>query len=136
MSTPSNTPRPKSLALMFLLGAFLTGGAVGFAADRVMGRGMPEQLGAERDVRDDLAKELSLSAEQRSAVDSILDWRRERYRVLMTEVRPTLDSARDSARILIAGVLNPSQTTAFWALIERNRLAADSVARARETKNR
>lgn len=133
MSSPSNTPRPKSLAVMFLLGAFLTGGAVGFAADRAMGRGMPEQVAADRDVRDDLAKELSLTAEQRSVVDSILDWRRERYRVLMTEVRPVLDSARDSARVLIAGALNPAQTTAFWALIERNRLAADSVARARET---
>ena len=127
----STTPQPKSLALMFLLGAFLTGGAVGFAADRAVTRNRPQSQYDDRAMRDHFAKELNLTVDQRRVVDSAFDWRRARSRELMKQYRPALDSVRDSARVLMRAVLTPTQLAAFAAMIERNRLAADSMTRAR-----
>jgi len=126
-----NPPRPKSLALMFLLGAFLTGGAVGFAADRAVTRAQPEKQYDERAGRDSLAQELNLSADQRRVIDSVFDWRRARSREIMQTYRPSLDSIRDSARVLMRAVLDPAQQARFNALIERNQRWTDSVNRAR-----
>ena len=139
MSTP---PRPKSLALMFLLGAFLTGGAVGFAADRAVTRSRPARQYNERAMGDELAVQLNLSADQRRVIDSVFDWRRMRnreimqpYRPILDSVRdvtkPMLDSVRDSGRVLMRRVLDTAQQTKFTALIERNRRTADSMAKAR-----
>jgi len=127
----STISQPKSLALMFLLGAFLTGGAVGFAADRAVNRSRPENQYDDRAMRDHFAKELNLTADQRRVVDSAFDWRRARSRELMKQYRPALDSVRDSARVLMRAVLTPDQLTAFATMIERNRLAADSMSRTR-----
>lgn len=134
----SHTPRPKSVAFAFLLGTFLTGAAVGFAADRAMGRAdaslSPVSQNDEQAMRDSLAKQLSLSSAQREVVDSVLDWRRAQYREVMKRNRPGMDSARDSARVLMMRVMDSSQIVAFKTLIERNRRAADSASRARENK--
>jgi hypothetical protein len=126
--------RPKSLAMMFILGAFLTGGAVGFAADRVVSPPRPDVFN-EATLIDELARELKLSPEQRVVVDSVWDWRRKQSREIMKTVRPTLDAVRDSARVLMMNTLDDAQKTAFRALLERNQRTADSAARARgETK--
>ncbi len=116
---------------MFLLGAFLTGGAVGFAADRAVTRARPEKPYDERAGRDSLARELNLSADQRRVIDSVFDWRRARSREIMQTYRPSLDSVRDSARVLMRAVLDPAQQARFNALIERNQRFADSIGRAR-----
>ena len=129
-----STPRPKSLAMMFILGAFLTGGAVGFAADRVVSPPRPDVF-SDRAMIDELARELKLSPNQRVVVDSVWDWRRKESREIMKTVRPTLDAVRDSARVLMMNTLDDAQKTAFRALLERNQRTADSAARARgETK--
>ena len=128
----STTPRPKSLALMFVLGAFLTGGAVGFAADRAVTRSRPTRQFDERAGRDSLAKELNLTADQRRVIDSVMDWRRARSREIMQLYRPMLDSVRDSGRVLMMQALDSAQQVRFLALIEHNKRTADSVARARE----
>lgn len=126
--------RPKSLAMMFILGAFLTGGAVGFAADRVVSPPRPDVFN-EATLIDELARELKLAPAQRVVVDSVWDWRRSQSREIMKTVRPTLDAVRDSARVLMMNTLDESQKTAFRALLERNQRTADSAARARgETK--
>ena len=126
--------RPKSLAMMFILGAFLTGGAVGFAADRVVSPPRPDVF-SERAMIDELARELKATPEQRVAIDAAWDWRRTQSREIMTTVRPTLDAVRDSARVLMMNTLDDAQKTAFRALLERNQRTADSAARARgETK--
>ena len=83
-------------------------------------------------MRDSLAKQLNLSEGQRVVIDSIFDWRRSQYRDVMKRYRPALDSARDSARVLMIHVMDSTQTVAFKALVERNRRAADSANRARE----
>jgi len=129
-----STPRPKSLAMMFILGAFLTGGAVGFAADRVVSPPRPDVFN-ESTMVDELARELKATPEQRVVIDSVWDWRRKQSREIMKTVRPTLDAVRDSARVLMMNTLDDAQKTAFRALLERNQRTADSAARARgETK--
>jgi len=126
--------RPKSLAMMFILGAFLTGGAVGFAADRVVSPPRPDVF-SERAMIDELARELKATPEQRVAINAAWDWRRTQSREIMKTVRPTLDAVRDSARVLMMNTLDDAQKTAFRALLERNQRTADSAARARgETK--
>jgi hypothetical protein len=123
--------RPKSLALMFLLGAFLTGGAVGFAADRAVASARPQRQLDEKAMRDSLAQELNLSADQRHVIDSVMDWRRARSREIMQTYRPVLDSIRDSARVLMLRELDSVQQGKFHRLVERNKRTADSISRAR-----
>lgn len=126
----STSPRPKSLAMMFILGAFLTGGAVGFAAERAVDKPIV-MLNDEKSVRDELARELDLTPEQKIVVDSAWDWRRARNREIMAVVRPALDSVRDSARVRMMSVLTEPQRETFRRLIERNQRLADSAAKAR-----
>lgn len=126
----STSPRPKSLAMMFLLGAFLTGGAVGFAAERAVSKPVV-LLNDEKAMREELARELQLSETQKVVVDSAWEWRRARNREIMAVVRPALDSVRDSARVRMMSVLSESQRESFRALIERNQRIADSTAKAR-----
>lgn len=126
----SNNPRPKSLAMMFILGALLTGSALGFAAGRVVSKPVV-MLNDEKSVREELARELQLTPAQKAVVDSAWDWRRARSREIMTAVRPALDSVRDSARVLMMNPLDEGQKDAFRKLIERNQRLADSAAKAR-----
>jgi Spy/CpxP family protein refolding chaperone len=90
--------RSKSLAMVFLLGVFLAGGAVGFAANQLAGPEKP----CSRDrgsYRERFAAELALSATQRVAVDSLMEAQRTRVRALYSPIRPQLDSigrSRDS----------------------------------------
>ena len=117
----AHTPQPKSLALMFLLGAFLTGGALGFVADRAIAKKPYSRTFSQKDMRDELARELTLSPVQRASIDSILDWRNNRNRELMTPVRPLMDANRDSARVLISQQLDSTQQRKFRELLERMR---------------
>lgn len=117
--------RPKSMALAFLLGAFLTGGATGFAAGRTTGPikqgdddSYSRQYTYSSMVRE-LARDLNLSDSQTAAVDSILKWRKGRYNEIMVPIRPGLDTARDSARTLIVQRLNAEQKLAFTDLLAR-----------------
>jgi len=127
----TSTPRPKSLAMLSLIGAFLLGGALGFGADRAMATPEPPRPADERTMRTELGRELSLRPEQQVIVDSAWAWRRRRYGEIMAPVKPQLDAARDSMRALIMNTLDSSQQEAFRRLIERQQRAADSSARAR-----
>jgi len=133
----ASTPRPKSLAFMFLLGAFVTGAAVGYAASRTTA---PAVAPPARDrqlsdlaMRDSLARELHLSDAQRRSVDSVYDWRRARNKDIMDSVRPSFDATRDSARVLLMKILDPSQQADFTRIVARMQ-AADSVRRARDSR--
>jgi hypothetical protein len=118
---------------MFLIGAFLTGSAVGYAAERAVARKQqPSRQLDEKTMRDNFAQELSLSTDQRRVIDSVFDWRRARSKEIMQQYRPTLDSVRDSARVLMLQALDTAQQAKFMALIERNKRSADSASRARE----
>jgi hypothetical protein len=125
-------PRPKALALLFLLAAFLLGGGVGYAVGTMTPPPpAPPAAPSERGMREELARELGLSPAQQARFDTVFDWRRTRSRELMRGVRPSLDAVRDSARVLLMASLDSTQQAALRRLIDRNQRAADSAARAR-----
>lgn len=110
--------RSKHLALMFLLGAVLVGGALGFTADRYMLRD------AGRDPRSSRAllyDRLELSTAQRAAMDSILDDRHRQYKALLEPVRPQMDSIRFRARAQIRALLTPEQLERFEQILDDNK---------------
>jgi hypothetical protein len=126
-----SSPSTKSIAWIFLIGAFLTGGAVGFVTDRAINLSRPRRGPMdERAMRDSLARELHLSDAQRRSVDSIYDWRRARNKELMDSVSPSFDAVRDSARVLLMKSLDPQQQADFRKIIDRLQ-KADSVRRTR-----
>ncbi len=103
---------------------------MGFAAERAVAKPVV-LLNDEKSVREELARELQLTTDQKAVVDSAWDWRRARSREIMTAVRPALDSVRDLARVRMMAVLSEEQKEAFRKLIERNQRLADSAAKAR-----
>jgi len=111
--------RSKSLAMIFLLGVFLAGGAAGFAANQVAG---PEKRckGDRASYRERFASELGLTASQRRVVDSLMETQRTRVRALYGPVRPQLDSighSRDSiyedTQRELKSLLTPEQQAKF-----------------------
>lgn len=104
----------KQQAMMFLLGAVLVGGALGFTADRVM---IQDRIcatdAAVQQVRTSLADRLSLSKDQERKVDSILDERHKQYQVVMAPVRGQLDSVKLHSRAQIRLLLDSGQAVAF-----------------------
>ena len=67
--------RPKQQAFVFLLGAVLVGGVVGFSADRVLRRD-DSSIEAKRKAMDD---DLALQPAQRLSMDSLFDARNCKY---------------------------------------------------------
>ena len=129
--TVSPAHRPKQLAAMFLLGAFVVGGTFGVAADRLVGdRLLPRAEAAtvgSNNAIDAFAAEMQLTSGQRAAVDSIMD---ERHRIIdsiMAPVRPHITAARESARRQIRMRLTPEQMPRFDAYLART--AAQSSAK-------
>lgn len=109
--------RSKALALLFFLGAALAGGAVGFTADRMLGRGHGAPAGDQRSMRDRIAARLELTAVQRAAVDSILDERHRQVTEILAPVRPRMDSVRLAARVQIERILTPEQRVEYEAML-------------------
>ena len=119
--------RSKGYALMFLLGAFVTGGALGFTADRVIGGGHSREGRGPRAYRQRMAEELKLTPEQQAAVDSLIEQKHRQIVALYKPVRPQLDSIAVVARVVsdsthaqIKRLLNPDQQ----AKLDRMRAAA------------
>jgi len=99
--------RTKAQAMLFLLGAVLVGGALGFTANRALDeRDQPQDV---RSSRARLADRLELTSAQRRMLDSVLDERNERMKELLAPVRPRLDSLRFAARAVIRGQLSADQ---------------------------
>jgi len=120
--------RSKSYALLFLLAAFLAGGALGFTVDRWMshlhGRG-------ERPSRERMARELNLTPAQRTQFDSIMNTGRTQMRELFKPIRPTLDSLQKVARQMgdstheqLKKILTPQQAKKLDEMRERARRRA------------
>jgi hypothetical protein len=83
--------RTKQQALMFLLGAALVGGAVGFSADRYMGH---EKFAAQYGPRAKFYDEMGLSAQQRNTLDSLAFQQDCTIRTLLAPQKPALDSIK------------------------------------------
>lgn len=123
--------RNRAMAGMFLLGALLTGGALGFTGSRVLGGGEPVvRWGDQASMRDYVATRLELSEGQRQAMDSLLDDRYRAMRQTMEPLQPRLDSIRLASRAKIRAMLSPTQQERFDALVREQEARRDS-SRAR-----
>ena len=111
--------RSRSLALMFLLGALLVGGALGFTADRVLTSDRCAKSGDNRRSFAWLTEELHLAPEQSAAVDSIVERRHREMRAVISTVRPQMVAVRDTAREQIRRVLSDAQRARFDELLAR-----------------
>lgn len=108
--------RSKSYAVMFLLGAFVAGGALGFAADRVIDVKHGRDMRGPRAYRQRMAEELKLTPEQQASVDSLIEQKHRQIVALYKPVKPQLDSiavlahvVSDSTHAQIKRLLNPDQ---------------------------
>ncbi len=114
--------RSKQTALMFLLGALLVGGALGFSADRVMLRDKICPSGKDqKGWRARMFDELELSTEQRAAMDSILDDRHRQMRALMAPIRPRLDSISDASWAQMTTIMTDEQRAEFERMRQESR---------------
>jgi len=120
----------KNLALMFLLGTFLTGGVLGFTANRYINRDQvcTTKFGFNT-LLEPLSRRLRLSAEQQHTVEAILDDRTRQYRAEVEPIRPRLDAIKLNAREQIRRVLNDDQKREFQLFIDE---MSDSTSQNRE----
>lgn len=108
--------RSKGYALMFLLGAFIAGGALGFTADRVIDSGHRREMRGPRASRQKMAEELKLTPQQQASIDSLMEQKRSQIMTLYRPIKPQLDSiavaartVSDSTHAQIKRLLNPEQ---------------------------
>lgn len=118
--------RSKQQALMFLLGAVLVGGVLGFSADRVLGH----EKGHWGPSRNRMYDDLALSEAQRSTMDSLLDERNCQIGAVMRPVRPQLDSIKKVAHKQMLQILTPGQQ-AKLELRRKEMERRDSLEKAR-----
>ncbi|HEX7558607.1 MAG TPA: hypothetical protein VF386_05390 [Usitatibacter sp.] len=97
--------RPKQQALVFLLGAVLVGGVVGFSADRVFRRDDSSVEAKRKAMYDDL----DLQPAQRAAMDSLFDARNCKYDSIFNAIRPALDSLKMDTRAHTNTILTTDQ---------------------------
>ena len=85
--------RPKQQALMFLLGATLVGGALGFSADRYLSH---EKVVSQFGPRSKFYDEMGLSQQQRGTLDSLAFQQDCVIRTLLAPQKTMLDSIKAS----------------------------------------
>lgn len=135
--------RTKGYALMFLLGAFLAGGALGFSAERVIRAGHGREIRGSKAFRQRMFDELKLTPKQQASVDSLIEQKHRQIMALYKPVKPQLDSiaveahvVSDSTHAQIKRLLNPDQQVKLDKMREaaRRELTArrggDTTARA------
>jgi len=112
--------KSKGYAMMFLLGAFLAGGALGLTADRVMDTKHGRELRGPRANRQRMAEELKLTPQQQASVDSLIEQRHRQIVTLYKPIRPQLDSLAVQSRVVsdstheqIKRLLTPEQARKF-----------------------
>ena len=121
--------RSKQQAMMFLLGAVLVGGVLGFSAERVMRRTATEHSWAARQTMYD---DLGLSPEQRAAMDSVIDEKNRRVDSLLKPVKPQIDTVRANARTQFYRIFTPEQRAKFETRVREDSLRREQVRHTRE----
>lgn len=129
--------RSKGMALLFLVGAFVAGIAIGFAADRAMRHDRRDGERRPRSQVERMARDLDLTPAQRAQVDSIIEGRRKQMRQLFAPIRPQMDSLMalgkvigDSTHEQLRRVLTAEQREKF------DRMHAESKKRGDEARKR
>ena len=92
--------RTKGYALMFLLGAFLAGGALGFSAEHVLRASHSREMHGWRAYRQRMAEELKLTTQQQASIDSLFEQKHRQIVALYKPVKPQLDSIAVLARVV------------------------------------
>ena len=123
--------RSRQQAVMFLLGAVLVGGVLGFSADRVIASEKSKHWAG----RARMYADLGLSEQQQQTMDSLLDDRNCQIGALLKPVRPQVDSIRKTAHQQILAILTPTQRTALELRIAEQ-VRKDSVQKVRRDSAR
>lgn len=126
---------------MFLLGALLTGGAVGYVATKTFDspKAIPQFTSAQ--MRDEIKRKLQLTPEQSVQFDAhydarraMLDSLRTLYQPAMDSIRaifqPKIDSVRASNQENVMKILDASQKDIYRKMIEDDKHRADSTKKA------
>ena len=113
--------KSKSMAVGFLLGTLLCGGALGFSLDRVLTRPACDANTDRQAVRAYMASKLQLTPLQRAQVDSLLDIRHRELSRIVAPVRPQLDSVREATRVQIKRLLAPAQQQRFQDWVDESK---------------
>ena len=121
--------RSKQQALMFLLGATLVGGVLGFSADRVLSK-KPQRVPARVQMYDDIG----IDSAHRVTMDSVLDETNCRLGDVSRPLRPVMDSIRAEGFNTIKGLMTPAQREAFDAREKRIRARMDSLEKERDAE--
>jgi hypothetical protein len=124
--------RSKQQALMFLLGAVLVGGVLGFSAERVMVHVSKDRSWAARTTMYD---DLELTPAQRAAMDSVIDEKNRRVDSLLKPVKPQIDSVRANARAQFYRIFTTAQRTKFEARVLEDSSRRDLARRTRERED-
>ena len=113
--------KSKSMAVGFLLGTLICGGALGFSLDRVLTRPACDANTDREAVRAYMASKLQLTELQRAQVDSLLDIRHREISKIVAPVRPQLDSVREATRVQIKRLLDPAQQQRFQDWVDESK---------------
>ena len=124
--------RSKQQALMFLLGAVLVGGVLGFSAERVFRHTDHSSWPDRTKMYDDL----TLTEQQRSAMDSVLDQNNRQRDTIMHVVRPQLDSLKLATRQQFYRIFSPAQKDKFLNRVREDSLRREQNRLAREQKKK
>lgn len=121
--------RSKQQALMFLLGAVLVGGVLGFSADRVISK-KPQRVPARVQMYDDIG----IASDQRAKMDSVLDEMNCKTGDVMRSMKPVIDSVRGEGLNTFLGMMTPAQREAYDLREKRMHARMDSLEKDRDAK--
>jgi hypothetical protein len=124
--------RSKQQALMFLLGAVLVGGVLGFSAERVLGH--TDRTSWPDRVR--MYDDLTLSEQQRRSMDSVLDANNRQRDTIMRVVRPQLDSLKLSTRAQFYRIFTAEQKDKFLSRVREDSIRREQNRLVREQKKK
>ena len=122
--------RSKQQALMFLLGAVLVGGVLGFSADRFVVSKKPARVPARVQMYDDIG----IEADKRAKMDSVLDEMNCKTSDIMKSMRPAMDSVRAEGFKALLEMMTPEQRAAYDLREQRMRARMDSIEKARDAE--
>ena len=125
---------------MFLVGAFLTGGAVGYAASTFGKRASPPQFTTAQ-MRAEIKNQLKLSPEQGAKLEASYNARKAAFDSIRAIHQPAIDSIRatsipaiDSIRVgnhyKVMQFLDSTQKVRYQQMIDADKKKADSVKKA------